>query len=148
MFLKRISNDDGQFTTVQVRNLSPEWHLTPKLLHKGITDGWLTLARGAVTLHATTGDIKFTIVHGPGAYRADTDEALDTRGSGAERRYLEAGSLNPVEPEVVDVRNFFKLHVQQETVPKGMPSVQGGSVEAATVRADQLKAQARAKAAQ
>jgi hypothetical protein len=43
-------------------------HFTPGLLDRGMAEGWLSVSRGVITLHAAEGDLAFRILRAPGHY--------------------------------------------------------------------------------
>lgn len=58
-------DDDGNVTErrevfdecqVRVQHLSPVWHPSPRVIDKGLTEGWLSMGKGQLTLHTEDGD--------------------------------------------------------------------------------------------
>lgn len=46
---------------VEIQNSVDEWHVSPKLMDKGIAEGWMTVSKGRITLHTPEGDVDYAI---------------------------------------------------------------------------------------
>lgn len=80
MKLKRIFPNGVKVTSageefdscvVRIEHLSPVWHVSPKLMQKGVGEGWMSVAKRQITLHTEDGvpDVAYDIVAPPS--RAD-----------------------------------------------------------------------------
>lgn len=68
MKLKRIFNaDQTKVTAIRVLHLSPVWHVSPRVLEKGLAEGWLSVADARLTLHTETDtdDVVYDILAPP-----------------------------------------------------------------------------------
>lgn len=80
--LKRIFNKDesGNPTsvkTVRVLSEKPRHNFSMNLVQGGISEGWLSLMKGRIVLHAEDGDHVFNILRGPGHYCCHCNSKLD-----------------------------------------------------------------------
>ncbi len=70
-----------------------------RLVEAAVSEGWMTLSRGKLTLHAKPEDLTYTIKRGPGHYCCHCGEKLesDATGAGARTHIAEkhAGSESP-----------------------------------------------------
>lgn len=69
IFPKGVEVKDGkehfEECLVEIVQLSPEWHLSPRVMEKGVAEGWMSVAKGRLTLHTPTGDVEYEIVAPP-----------------------------------------------------------------------------------
>lgn len=66
MKLKRIFNE-GEIVAIRVLHLSPVWHPSPRVIDKGLAEGWLSMGNKQLTLHTEddTDDVVFDIIATP-----------------------------------------------------------------------------------
>lgn len=70
MELKRpFKGDDGK-TRVGIMHTGthPEQNFSGKMVARGIADGWLSIVRGILVLHADPEDLTYKILRGPGRH--------------------------------------------------------------------------------
>lgn len=79
MYLKRIFpkgvevrvEKDGERVEVfeecliEIKRASPVWHVSQKLMDKGIGEGWMSVGKRQVTLHTPSGDVVYDIHSAP-----------------------------------------------------------------------------------
>ena len=64
---------------VEVRHTghSRDQHFSDRLVLRGVTEGWITLTKDALTLKGTNGDLHYTVLRGPGKYPTSIPTAED-----------------------------------------------------------------------
>jgi len=65
MYLKRIADENGKYTQVEILRMSETWRVPPRRIEQGVAEGWASLGRGAFTLHTPDGDVVFDITAPP-----------------------------------------------------------------------------------
>lgn len=100
MKLKRIfSKDDaGNPTTVSHANVLEEprngrWNVSQRVINKGLTEGWLSIGDGMITLKTADGtpDIQYRITREPGHYCVYCGERLGSSKEGPAHVATHAG---------------------------------------------------------
>lgn len=66
MKLKRIFKN-GEISAIRILHLSPRWHISPRIMEKGVAEGWMSVSKGKLTLHTEDGqdDVVYDIVAPP-----------------------------------------------------------------------------------
>lgn len=67
MYLKRLFDGQGQIRGVKIVRGRTRQRFTPRFLHKGLTEGWLTLTGDTFVLSGDTPTV-YRIVREPGRY--------------------------------------------------------------------------------
>lgn len=67
----------GKVSHVEVKNASPRWHVSPRLVERAVTQGWMTVGRSEIRLHTDNGDVVYVIESGPSKEAAYYDCRLE-----------------------------------------------------------------------
>lgn len=69
MELKRI-NKDGKLDHIQVNHTGthPEQTFSTQMVDQGMAEGWISVVKGELVLHAKPEDLHYAILNGPGFY--------------------------------------------------------------------------------
>ena len=67
MQVKRLFDDRGQVRGLRVIRRKQRQRFTPRFLHRGLTEGWLTLKGDAIILHGDR-TVTYHILREPGRY--------------------------------------------------------------------------------
>ena len=89
MFLKRIfTGEEGNrvFDHLKVISHNKTQNFTQKFIDKGIEEGYVTLSKGNITIHAKPNDLVYKIVRMPGWYCCHDDKKMES--SEDAKRYL------------------------------------------------------------
>lgn len=74
-------------------------HISPNIIEGGVSEGWLSMGDGRITIHAESGDVALKIVQRPGRYCCHCEEKLDddARGEAARAHVMthHAGTESP-----------------------------------------------------
>src|SRR5262245_58132058 len=104
MLLKRIYHHDahGHPTTlshVEVKHTGPfpEQNFSHRLVNTGIAEGWMTLSRGELLIHAGDEDVVYTINRIPGRYCCHCGSSL--AGEGEARAHVAAEHAGVASPD-------------------------------------------------
>ena len=90
MQLKRVHDGEGRFPYVQVLRAGERQNFWPKLIKKGLQEGWLVKEKDKIILHGMTHDWIYKIVNGPGSivdgqeikvYQCELDGSLLTKAT-------------------------------------------------------------------
>lgn len=137
MLLKRIySNETGKppkldHIVVKHTGVSVEQNFSRRLVEGAVAEGWMTLSRGKIIVHAKPEDLVYTVKRAPGHYCVHCGEKLDsdTNGQGARKHVAEkhagAKSPDPQWPHGYAVTNAFecvldeKQHAKFKATPIG-----------------------------
>jgi len=93
---------------------NPEQNFSRRMVDAGLQEGWLSMARGTLTLHTTEDDLAYTILKTPGTYCCHCDMRLDDDPSGAsnrqhvEREHPGEASPDPANPAWYRVTNAYE----------------------------------------
>jgi hypothetical protein len=91
-----------------------------RLVDAGIAEGWMSMSRGMLTLHAEEEDLTYTILRMPGMYCCHCDAKLEDDPSGATgRAHLAAEhagtpSPDPSNPAGFRVTNAYECELDEE----------------------------------
>lgn len=85
-------------------------HFPTKWLNKALAEGWASLSRGNIVLHAADGDVVYRIERAPGAYCVHCGEKL---GEGAARNPAQ------VAPRLEHVATYHEEDVVDPANPAG-----------------------------
>jgi hypothetical protein len=83
MWLKRIMERKGDELSVKgikVLHASDEHHFSPRLIEGGVSEGWLSMGKGKITIHGEGGDVVYNIARAPGYYCCHCNMKLDDGG--------------------------------------------------------------------
>jgi hypothetical protein len=110
MYLKRKYGENLQVNGVKVLRSHKIEHLSPNIIERGVSQGWLTMGGGRVIVHGSDGDVVFQLVRYPGYYCCHCDTTLED--SSAAVAHLKAAhkdvpSPDPSNPEGYRCDNFF-----------------------------------------
>jgi len=87
MLLKRIY-DKEKLDHIELRHTgtSAEQNFSRRLVEGAVSEGWMTLSRGKIILHAKPEDLTYTIKRGPGHYCLHCGEKIESDALGAAAR--------------------------------------------------------------
>ena len=78
MRLKRLYHPaTDRVRGVTVLEDGPEQNFSPRLIERGVTEGWLTVQRGEIIIHGDNRTLTYRIVLPPGYYCCHCNRALD-----------------------------------------------------------------------
>lgn len=138
MLLKRLYDEDGQPTGVAVKHTgrAAAQNFSTTLVAQAMAEGWMSIDGNVLTLHATNGDLRYTIRRTPGYYCCHNGAPMPISaaayGDGAlaaieARAYLKAngfsGSPDPSNPAGYERINQYECvldegqHAKLRAVP-------------------------------
>lgn len=133
MKLTRQYRADGTVDHVIVRDTGThaEQNFSAQLVQSGLSDGWITMGRGQLTIHTAEDqdDLVYTIERGPGMYCCHCGQKLPDDPSGelgrshVQREHAGVESPDPQNPLGFRVINAYEcvldpvLHAQYKIAP-------------------------------
>ena len=108
-------------TGVSIRDTGaqPEQHFKRQRVEEALVQGWMSLGRGLLTIHAEEGDLVYTIQRVPGTYCCYCQAKLDDDVSGASgrahitREHGDAASPDPSNPAGWLVTNAYECVLEE-----------------------------------
>lgn len=87
MFLKKLYDEvpgpDGEAATLKVREkirilrAGPRQNFSPEMVERAVTEGWMSLGKGKLTIHGEHGDVVYRITRAPGYYCCHCAQPLE-----------------------------------------------------------------------
>lgn len=101
MLMKRQFNHDSDgvptsVSHIEMQRSTERWHASPRVVEKGIAEGWLSVGGGKLTIKTAVDDqdVVYKIDRGPGHYCCECHAPLDGEHS-ARRHVLEEHASVP-----------------------------------------------------
>jgi hypothetical protein len=85
-----------------------------RFIDAGLAEGWVSLSRGALIIHALDGDFTYTVARMPGSYCCHCDAPLADDPSGAlGRAHVEANHAGVPSPDVTNPAGYCVTHAYE-----------------------------------
>lgn len=82
MLLKRLYDEKKNVRGVRVLRAGPKQHFSPKMVERAVSEGWMSLAAGRITVNAEPEAVVYQIKAAPGYYCCHCNRLLGDGPSG------------------------------------------------------------------